>query len=153
MSSIEERLSPGEQILVKTKPAQVDAITLGILLGLFLILTPLTDLPNIAWAFYGLAVVGSLLTFKKDLGTEFALTNQNIIFKTGAFTSLFMVFPLKDLDRISIGQSFLGRRFNYGTIMFRIHGKVREFRTLPDPQELKEQIERQIEIVRKKPAE
>lgn len=56
--------------------------------------------------------------------TEFAVTNQRVVFKRGLFTRVTEEIAVDAVEAVSVNQSFWGRIFNFGRVTVRGTGEA-----------------------------
>ena len=77
----------------------------AILLGFFLL------------TFYGLGLVIWIILYMQYVSTELAFTNKRVIAKFGFISRKTIELNISKVESLQISQSFLGRIFNFGTII------------------------------------
>ena len=76
--------------------------------------------------------------------SEFAVTTKRVIVKTGLIQRRTLELLLRQVEAISVDQSFMGRVFNYGSITLSGTGGVREvFHNIAAPLEFRRHIHSQ----------
>lgn len=121
MSYIEENLLPGEQILYTTK---VHWLIYGMAIFMLLIAGAtywfFPDYPAAAWFLLLLAFISGVRAFIARNTTEYGITSQRIIVKTGWVSRMTVEQQLPRIESVNFTQTVWGRVFGYGTVL--LHG-------------------------------
>jgi len=92
----------------------------------------------------GLLVLGVIDGFGAALrraSTELAVTDHRVIYKRGVFGRYTIEMARSKVESVDVVQSFLGRMFNFGTILVRgTGGTLEPFRDVEDPLRLRSAI-------------
>lgn len=67
--------------------------------------------------FYGLGLVIWIILYMQYVSTELAFTNKRVIAKFGFISRKTIELNIYKVEGLQISQSFLGRIFNFGTII------------------------------------
>jgi membrane protein YdbS with pleckstrin-like domain len=85
----------------------------------------------------GLALAAGL----KRFGTEVAVTDRRVIYKTGLIQRHTVEINLDKIESVDVDQSALGRLFGYGTVTIRGTGQaVEPLRDMADPLQFRSAI-------------
>ena len=152
MGYIEENLIPGEEIIARAKLHWEPFVSPLIVawLVLFLAVLLMTREDTVCCAFLsGFVFLAAVMRFLQAViiyfTTEFALTNQRIIAKRGYIRQHSLELMLTKVESIQVKQPFVGRLFNYGTIVVTGTGGTREeFPSIASPLELRMSINQQL---------
>jgi uncharacterized membrane protein YdbT with pleckstrin-like domain len=142
MSYVQQVLQPDETVRFRTNVhwfvylAAIAALGVGAALGgwyfwndqqgLVLLLSTLVFLT----AGFLLAIAAWL----KRFGTEIAVTNRRVIYKTGLIRRHTTEINMDKIESVDVDQSVLGRLFGYGTVTIRGTGEaVEPLRDIADP--------------------
>ena len=88
------------------------------------------------------ALLGAII---RVLTSEFAVTNQRVVAKTGALRRQTTELLLRKIESAQVNQSILGRMLNHGTVVLSGTGSTLEaFRSIADPLEYRRQVQQQI---------
>jgi uncharacterized membrane protein YdbT with pleckstrin-like domain len=127
MGYVETVLAPGERVLYTGRLHWViygpgfAALGLEVVLIAAELVWP--DLGQFAnrWAFVclGAAAVAFAKAWIQQTTTEIAATDRRIIFKTGLIQRRTVEMHLDKVESVDVGQSILGRIFDYGTVIVR----------------------------------
>jgi uncharacterized membrane protein YdbT with pleckstrin-like domain len=79
-----------------------------------------------AAAFGVSALILAVPPFLKRLGTEIAVTDRRIIYKTGLVQRHTVEISMDKVESVDVDQSVLGRVFGYGTVTVRGTGESAE---------------------------
>lgn len=125
MTSIDERLEPGEEIVYQ---ARVHGFSYIVAVAYLLtIMTP--------------GKLSGLAT------TRVVLTNKRVIGKSGALMQERVDLAYKDIDLVKSRQGILGKIFDYGTLVIvDKNGKRTKFHGISEPLDVQLQIEEAIEM-------
>jgi len=109
------------------------------------------DSPFEEYRWTGVAIVMSIgllhfvLSYIYFISSEFGLTNQRVIVKTGLFSRTTMELFLKKVESVQVHQSILGRALGYGTVLITgTGGNSDPFKAICDPLRFKEQVQMQL---------
>ena len=149
MSYVQEVLQPGEAVRFRTNvhwSIYLKAI-LSFVLGLAILVWFWRDgTQNLlllvgAAAFASAGVVLMLPPFLRRLGTEIAVTDRRIIFKTGLMQRHTIEISMDKVESVDVDQSVLGRVFGYGDVTIRGTGEgVEPLRNVASPIELRNAV-------------
>ena len=139
MSYVQQVLQPGESVRLRTNlhwfvylPSLI-ALVIGLSLGawyyvrldtaegqfnLLLLIGTLTALAT------GLLLAG--FAWLKRYGTEIAVTNHRVIYKTGLIRRHTTEINMDKIESVDVDQGILGRVFGYGTVTIRGTGEAVE---------------------------
>jgi uncharacterized membrane protein YdbT with pleckstrin-like domain len=126
---ISENLKPNEKIILETKIHWI-AIVFTALWSWILLFIPL---------------IYMVLVY---LTTEFAVTNQRIVIKYGIISKNVDEAPLDKIQNISLRQSFIGRIFDYGTIVVQTGATFGRdnFTYIMNPNKLRKTVSEQMDL-------
>jgi uncharacterized membrane protein YdbT with pleckstrin-like domain len=80
------------------------------------------------------AVLLGLPAWLKRFGTEVAVTDRRVIYKTGIFQRRTIEISMDKIESVDVEQSILGRLFGYGSVTVRGTGEaVEPLRDIADP--------------------
>jgi len=146
MSYIEDNLLQDEEIIYQAK--------LHWIIFLWSIIWGVVSIPFFtlkAWSATGggVVVVIALLTaitpYIKYLTSEFGVTNQRVIVKTGFISRDSSDIMLTKIEGIQVDQEILERVLGYGSIaIIGVGGTKEPFHEISDPLEFREQVEEQV---------
>ncbi len=122
MSYIEKHLLSDENIIFTTNVSWV--IFLKVLLYTFIAL--IVNL-KLAIAVFIILMIPNLLNY---IFSEFATTNKRVVIKTGILARNTFEINKNHLESVIIDQSFIGRIFNYGTVIIIGTGGSKEIFTM-----------------------
>jgi membrane protein YdbS with pleckstrin-like domain len=160
---IEETLTPGEQVLHRTRlhwVVLIGQLIVALLLAaaavgcvvLWFRSDPLeTGVRRALWLWLaGIAVAAAAIAFVAGVvrraGIEMAVTNRRLIVKTGVVRRHTIEMMLSKIESISVSQGVLGRIANYGDVLVRGSGGTAEhFARIADPLRLRLKAQEQIE--------
>lgn len=134
MSYVNEVLQPDETVRFRTNvhwSVYLKAIT-ALVIGLVLLAWYWQDgtgnmvLLLAAAAFGVSALILVVPPFLKRLGTEIAITDRRIIYKTGLVQRHTVEISMDKVESVDVDQSVLGRIFGYGTVTVRGTGEAAE---------------------------
>jgi len=155
MAYISDNLNPRESIIHSariTLLALVPGATLlvlsvigffgGMLFGQRLTVEVLGGIVMSSMFMFPFALFDVLRTFVQVISTEYAITNQRVIVKTGLVRRTTSEVAIGKVEGISLSQSVLGRLVGYGTITVSGTGTQKApFRYVANPMELRKQIQ------------
>ena len=134
MSYVNEVLQPDETVRFRTNvhwSVYLNAIT-ALVIGLALLAWYWRDgtgsmvLLLAAAAFGVSALILVVPPFLERLGTEIAITDRRIIYKTGLVQRHTVEISMDKVESVDVDQSVLGRIFGYGTVTVRGTGEAAE---------------------------
>jgi uncharacterized membrane protein YdbT with pleckstrin-like domain len=134
MSYVNEVLQPDETVRFRTNvhwSVYLKAIT-ALVIGLALLAWYWQDgtgsmvLLLAAAAFGVSALILVVPPFLERLGTEIAITDRRIIYKTGLVERHTVEISMDKVESVDVDQSVLGRIFGYGTVTVRGTGEAAE---------------------------
>jgi uncharacterized membrane protein YdbT with pleckstrin-like domain len=134
MSYVNEVLQPDETVRFRTNvhwSVYLKAIT-ALVIGLVLLAWYWQDGTGnmvllLAAAALGVsALILVVRPFIKRLGTEIAITDRRIIYKTGLVQRHTVEISMDKVESVDVDQSVLGRIFGYGTVTVRGTGEAAE---------------------------
>ena len=134
MSYVNEVLQPDETVRFRTNvhwSVYLKAIT-ALVIGLALLAWYWRDgtgsmvLLLAAAAFGVSALILVVPPFLERLGTEIAITDRRIIYKTGLVQRHTVEISMDKVESVDVDQSVLGRIFGYGTVTVRGTGEAAE---------------------------
>jgi len=86
-------------------------------------------------------VVLALAAWLKRFGTEVAVTDRRVIYKTGLIQRHTVEINLDKVESVDVDQSVMGRLFGYGTVTIRGTGQaVEPLRDMADPLQFRSAI-------------
>jgi uncharacterized membrane protein YdbT with pleckstrin-like domain len=84
--------------------------------------------------FVTVGVLLAIAAWLKRFGTEIAVTNRRVIYKTGLIRRHTTEINMDKIESVDVDQSVLGRLFGYGTVTIRGTGEaVEPLRDIADP--------------------
>lgn len=101
---VQSTLINDEQIIYEAKLSFWSDLP-AILLGFFLL------------TFYGLGLVIWIILYMQYVSTELAFTNKRVVAKFGFISKKTIELNISKVESLQISQNFLGRIFNFGTII------------------------------------
>jgi uncharacterized membrane protein YdbT with pleckstrin-like domain len=157
MAYIDSNLMPDEKVVYKTRLHWTIALRsiLTVLAGLTLFVASLLagdlagDTELLAMGLLivaGLALVMSLFSGLRAFiiyrSSEFGITTKRVIIKTGVFHRQTLELMLRQVEAISVDQTFTGRMLGFGSLTLTGTGGVREeFHRIKAPLEFRKQIQ------------
>ena len=149
MSYVQEVLQPDEQIRFRTNvhwfvylPA-IAMVAVG--MGLALWYTTSGNQHLMLLILSGLSALASVLLFipawLKRFGTEIAVTDRRVIYKTGLVQRDTTEINMAKIESVDVSQSILGRVFDFGTVTIRGTGETIEaLRNIASPLQFRNAI-------------
>jgi uncharacterized membrane protein YdbT with pleckstrin-like domain len=132
MNYVRRVLQPGERIIYESRlhPVIFTRAVLAGVICLVLIVSAIYEAASqtqylslalwIAAAIFGvLAAWAGLHAYIRRATTEFAVTDQRVIYKTGLLGRHTLEMNRAKVESVDVDQSILGRLFDYGTIIVR----------------------------------
>ena len=101
---VQSTLISDEQVIYEAKLSFWSDLP-AILLGFFLL------------TFYGLGLVIWIILYMQYVSTELAFTNKRVVAKFGFISKKTIELNISKVESLHISQNFLGRIFNFGTII------------------------------------
>ena len=87
-----------------------------------------------AFVFGVTGVVLAIAAWLKRFGTEVAVTDRRVIYKTGLVKSHTVEMNTEKVERVDVDQSILGRLFGYGSVTVKGMGEaIESLRDIADP--------------------
>ena len=149
MSYVREVLQPGEEIRFRTNIhwfVYLPAIVMFIVgLAFALWYTAIGSQHLMLLILSGLSVLASVLLFipawLKRFGTEIAVTDRRVIYKTGLVQRDTTEINMAKVESVDVSQSILGRGFDFGTVTIRGTGETIEaLRNIASPLQFRNAI-------------
>jgi uncharacterized membrane protein YdbT with pleckstrin-like domain len=149
MSYVKEVLQPGEEIRFRTNIhwfVYLPAIVMFIVgLAFALWYTAIGSQHLVLLILSGLSVLASVLLFipawLKRFGTEIAVTDRRVIYKTGLMQRETTEINMAKIESVDVSQSILGRVFDFGTLTIRGTGETIEaLRNIASPLQFRNAI-------------
>jgi uncharacterized membrane protein YdbT with pleckstrin-like domain len=149
MSYVQQVLQPDETVRFRTTLHWSIYLAAIIALGIglaFLVWHYLDQKANLllllgAIAFGVPGVVLALAAGLKRFGTEVAVTDRRVIYKTGLIHRHTVEINLDKVESVDVDQSVMGRLFGYGTVTIRGTGQaVEPLRDMADPLQFRSAI-------------
>jgi uncharacterized membrane protein YdbT with pleckstrin-like domain len=150
MSYVQRVLQPGETLIYATR---LHWLVYARAVGLLIVAAVLAALAARAdnemrmalWAGAGglfvLALIGGIAAGLRRASTELAVTDHRLIYKRGIVGRYSIEMARSKVESVDVVQSFLGRVFNFGTILVRgTGGTLEPFRDVEDPLRLRSAI-------------
>jgi uncharacterized membrane protein YdbT with pleckstrin-like domain len=150
MSYVQRVLQPGETLIYATR---LHWLVYARAVGLLIVAAVLAaiaaradnDLRMVLWAGAGglfvLALIGGIAAGLRRASTELAVTDHRLIYKRGIVGRYSIEMARSKVESVDVVQSFLGRVFNFGTILVRgTGGTLEPFRDVEDPLRLRSAI-------------
>jgi uncharacterized membrane protein YdbT with pleckstrin-like domain len=134
---MQEILLPEEKIIYYTRPHYIVFLTPMIFLIVAFTLYAMGGLLTLlAIMALMISIAFWLLAWSNYAATEFIVTNQRLIMKSGMLNKNLKTLPFTAIDSLDLKQSFWGRIFKFGSICI-IHasGRYEQFNTLEKPNE------------------
>jgi uncharacterized membrane protein YdbT with pleckstrin-like domain len=147
-------LNEGEEIVVDLRPhwlylaKPVAALVAAVVLAIVVLQQHAPHLVNLAMLVpLGAAVIWLLVRYAKWVTTNFTVTTDRIVHRTGVLAKHGREIPLDHLNDISYQQSFFERMIGIGDLVVESAGRRGQetFPDLPKPGLLQNEIYRQIE--------
>jgi uncharacterized membrane protein YdbT with pleckstrin-like domain len=154
MSYVQQVLQPGETVRLRTNlhwfvylPSLI-ALVIGMSLGAWYY----ARLDTAEGQFNLLLLIGTLIplatglllaafAWLKRYGTEIAVTNHRVIYKTGLIRRHTTEINMDKIERVDVDQGILGRVFGYGTVTIRGTGEaVEPISNIGDPLDFRNAI-------------
>jgi uncharacterized membrane protein YdbT with pleckstrin-like domain len=142
MSYLQQVLQPGESVRFRTNvhwfvylPA-IAALMIGLALGGWYYWNDQYSLVLLLGALvFGTAgVLLAIAAWVKRFGTEIAVTDRRVIYKTGLIRRHTTEINMDKIESVDVDQSVLGRMFGFGTVTIRGTGEaVEPLRDIADP--------------------
>jgi uncharacterized membrane protein YdbT with pleckstrin-like domain len=142
MSYLQQVLQPGESVRFRTNvhwfvylPA-IAALMIGLALGGWYYWNDQYSLVLLLGALvFGTAgVLLAIAAWLKRFGTEIAVTDRRVIYKTGLIRRHTTEINMDKIESVDVDQSVLGRMFGFGTVTIRGTGEaVEPLRDIADP--------------------
>ena len=149
MSYVQEVLQPGETVRFRTnlhwfvylKAILALVVGLGILIWFWRDGSEDVLLLFVAAALGVTAVILAVPPFMSRLGTEIAVTERRIIFKTGLVQRHTIEISMEKVESVDVDQSIPGRVFGYGDVTIRGTGEgIEPLRNIAKPIELRSAV-------------
>ena len=142
MSYVDRVLQPGETVMARASIHWVTYLSGGLVLALGLVIyvaarPPNGFLPLMAAISLVPAAVGAVLLLRAwlaRLGTEIAVTDRRVIYKSGIVSRRTVEMNVDQIESVEVEQSVLGRMLGYGDIA--VHGTgegIENIRLISDP--------------------
>ena len=161
MSYIEKNLMDGEVILYRARLHRIVFAEAVIWFIFAIILFGLSREPHLSaklagglfFLFVGgffllIAVNKAIESLVKYSSSEFGITNQRVLLKTGFIRRKSLEVLLSKVEAIQVNQDILGRIFGYGSIMVSGTGGTRDiFHKISNPLEFRKKIQEQIAAI------
>lgn len=149
MSVIANNLMPSEEIQQSAliTPDSIKYQTLGIAGALILCYLSQVEFFTILSVLVAIpAMIYVVLCYLNYAGKELALTNQRAISKHGFFSHQIDSMVWNKVESVSVFQSFLGRKLNYGTInIYGVSGETVSSRYVTNPSDFRKDAIKLIE--------
>lgn len=149
MSYIDSVLLPDERILYRGKMHWIVFLQPLLWLGVTILLS-LQDSLLILLAYITgvVTIITAISALTQYTGSEYAITNKRVLVKTGVIRRYSVELLLKRIEGIQIKQSFLGRLFDYGTIIIIGTGGTRDpFYLIENPLRFRNEVQKEIEKI------
>jgi len=161
MSYIEKNLMDGEHIFYRTRLHKV-VFTKAIIWFLFVVilfglsrdaefaakLAGGRFLLFVAGFFLLIAIIKAIESLVKYSSSEFGVTNQRVLLKTGFIRRRSLEVLLSKVEAIQVNQDILGRILGYGSIMVSGTGGTRDiFYKIANPLEFRKKIQEQVAAI------
>ena len=148
MSYVREVLQPGEEISFRTNVhwlVYLPAMVMFVLGSLSLWYTAAPSQHLTLLILSGLCAVPGVLLFiaawLKRFGTEIAVTDRRVIYKTGLVQRDTTEINMAKIESVDVSQSILGRVFGFGTLTIRGTGEtIEELRNIASPLQFRNAI-------------
>ena len=163
MSYIDNNLLTDEHVVYRTHLHWIIFVRpiFWSLLAFFLYYLYFTNMPNSTQSYYQLVIAIPLLIVIFEAiqklvlyhSSEFGVTNKRVIVKTGFIRVSSSENFLQKVENIQVHQSIWGRILGYGTIIIIGTGGTQEsFYLIHDPLMFRRQVQEQVELIYKAPA-
>src|SRR5215210_6857204 len=149
MSYVQQVLQPNETVRFRTTvhwSSFLSAI-LALVIGLAFLAWHYVDQKANLLLLLGAIVFGvtgvvlAVAAWLKRFGTEVAVTDRRVIYKTGLIQRHTVEINLDKIESVDVDQSVLGRLFGYGTVTIRGTGQaVEPLRDMADPLQFRSAI-------------
>ena len=151
MSYVQRVLQPGETLIYQTR---LHWLVYARAIGLVIVAAALAagassittaELQMLLWAGAGgvlvLGLIAGIAAGLRRASTELAVTDHRVIYKRGIIGRFTIEMARSKVESVDVVQSFLGRVFNFGTILVRgTGGSLEPFRDVEDPLRLRSAI-------------
>lgn len=144
MRYVQHVLQPGETVLHESRlhwliywrALLMLILALGVAAVYLLRVDPMVQKVALGVSLFCLAVsiLATIGAGIRRRSTELAVTNQRIIYKSGAFSRHTMEMNRSKVESVDVDQSVLGRIFGYGTLLIRgTGGSLEPIANIQDP--------------------
>ena len=151
MSYVQHVLQPGETLIYATRlhwlvyARAIGLVIVAALLAVGAGSIATAELQMLLWACAGgllvLGVIAGIAAALRRVSTELAVTDHRVIYKRGVVGRYTIEMARSKVESVDVVQSFLGRIFNFGTILVRgTGGSLEPFRDVEDPLRLRSAI-------------
>jgi uncharacterized membrane protein YdbT with pleckstrin-like domain len=108
----------------------------------------------IPWAFLVFAVIAAVPALVRRRAAEFAVTTKRVVAKTGLFRRRSSELLIRQVEGITVEQGFVGRIFNFGTIIVEGTGVDRTpYRGIGSPMLFRMAVQQQADAVPRRDGE
>jgi uncharacterized membrane protein YdbT with pleckstrin-like domain len=151
MGFIEESLMPGEKVIYRAKLHWIFIFwpCIWLFIGIVFLIGMETRPLGIILTLFSLLWLGLRLIIYNT--SEFGVTDQRVLMKTGFVKRTSLEILLKKVEMIQVNQSILGRMLDYGTIMVGGTGGTKNsFPNISIPLSFRQNVQNQTSIVQEK---
>lgn len=145
MSYLSRTIQPNEVVIYKAKPHFIVFLPSFIWLAitLFFLLRASSEYKLMVYIFSAATVYELIDNLIYYAASEFAITSQRILIKTGFISVYSLELLLGNVGGIVVSQSILGRILDYGTIKINGAGTFRNtFHKISHPLKLRNQVQK-----------
>jgi uncharacterized membrane protein YdbT with pleckstrin-like domain len=118
-SYVNAHLDPGERVIYQTRLHWIVYLGPVVILGVGVVLA-IPGTPGISWmggiAVLVLGLLSLLMSWVRQISSEFAVTDRRVIIKTGFLSRRTIELNMSKVESIQVDQGLLARLLNYGTI-------------------------------------
>jgi len=144
MTYIKKNLLPNETMIFHTKPHMIILIK-SIWWFIFSFIFWIFRFNFLGFIILIIAILQELEMSIDYISSEYAITNQRVLIKTGLIRRKSLEMFLPKIESIYVDQSMIGRIFNFGTIIINgIGGNKDVFNYIPNPLGFRRQVQNQI---------
>jgi uncharacterized membrane protein YdbT with pleckstrin-like domain len=142
MSYVEQQLTQGERIVYRAKLTPLVYVWPCIFLGTGVLFMVLETLRVVGAILLPLALLALLAAAIRRKTSEFAVTDQRVIIKTGLIGRRTVETQLSKVEGVGVDQSIAGRLFHYGNITVKgTGGTSKPFAMIADPMRFRKAVQ------------
>jgi uncharacterized membrane protein YdbT with pleckstrin-like domain len=144
-SYVLSHLDPGEKVVHEARVHWAVFLTPVAMIGVGLVLAfpgAVAGMNYGGLALIAVGLIGILLSWIRQVSSEFAVTNKRVIVKTGLLSQRTIELNMSKVESLQVDQDILGRVLNYGTITVNGTGGTHEpFSMIDDPISLRHAVQ------------